>query len=84
MAYSALSVSLWMIPDWGQTLDTLEGTAAIQRDLHKLSSVLCCDVHFRADGLAFVCCLGCSFASWFHFRQPSFSEDVGNKLPFSK
>lgn len=32
---------------------TSEGTADSQRALHKLSSILCCDVHFRADGLAF-------------------------------
>lgn len=36
-----------MILDWGQAVDMLEGTDAIQRDLHKLCSGLCCDVHFR-------------------------------------
>jgi len=37
------------------------GHSSIQRDLHELLPVLCCDVHFGADGLTFLCCLGCSF-----------------------
>lgn len=39
MGWSTLSASLWMILDWeveGSMADTLEGRAAIQRDLDRL------------------------------------------------
>lgn len=68
MAKSALWVSPWMMPERGQTVDSPVGTAALQRDLLKQSSLLRCAVSVRADGLASLCPLGCWLASCFHSR----------------
>lgn len=77
------------INDLESALSTLVGDARLRANGDMLrhschsevpsQAAICFVLRCAFQGLAFACCLGCSFSSWLHFGQPSFS---GNKLPF--